>query len=68
MPALTTERKELLELIDVLHDEDVEKVISYAAYLSHLEAQEETEDAAYIEAHKDSPSIPLEDALRELGI
>ncbi len=33
-----------------------------------LEDREDAEDAAYIAAHKDEPSIPLEEALKELGL
>ena len=68
MPATNTEQKTFLELMNSLEEDDVEKVISYAAYLRHLEEREEEEDIAYIEAHRGDPSVPLEDALRELGL
>lgn len=68
MTPMTMQRKGLLELIENLHDSDIEKVVSYAAFLRHLEEQEDNEDQAYVKDHKNEPAVPLEDALKELGL
>ncbi len=68
MSSLASERSDMLTFINTLDEADFEKVVSYAAFLRHIEEQEEAEDIAYYEAHKNAPSVPLEDALKELGI
>ena len=68
MSSPTFEKTDRITFINTLNEEDFEKVISYAAFLRHIEEQEEAEDAEYYEAHKNDPSISLEDALKELGL
>jgi len=69
MPAAAVaERQALRRIIDHMSADDVLKMLDYAAYLRYLEEREDEEDAAYITAHKDDPVIPLEDALKELGL
>lgn len=34
----------------------------------YLEAQEDAEDVAWIEAHQDEPTVSLDQALQELGL
>lgn len=69
MPAaVVDERQALRQIIDLMSADDVLKMLDYAAYLRYLEEREDEEDAAYITAHKDDPVIPLEDALKELGL
>ncbi len=61
----TAEKRELLQLIDHLHEEDVGKVFSYASYLHFLEEREDADDVACAEARKDEPSVPLSDVLKD---
>ena len=69
MPAAAVaERQALRRIIDHMSADDVLKMLDYAAYLRYLEEREDEEDAAYIAGHKDDPVIPLEDALKELGL
>lgn len=69
MPAAAVaERQALRRIIDHMSADDVLKMLDYAAYLRYLEEREDEEDATYITAHKDDPVIPLEDALKELGL
>ncbi len=55
-------------MIDLMNPEDVLKMLDYAAYLRYLEDREDAEDVAYIAMHRSDPLVPLEDALKELGL
>lgn len=68
MTTMTAEKELLCSMLDSMCPNDVEKVLDYAAYLRYIEEREDAEDAAYIEAHRDDPTVPLEEALRELGL
>jgi hypothetical protein len=60
---VTTRKQEVIQIIDTLSDDAIGKLASYAAFLRHetwLDEQEETEDIAYIEAHKDDPAVPFD--------
>jgi hypothetical protein len=63
-----TKHKTLSQLINVLSAEATEQAIDYIEYLVARDARENADDIAYIEAHKDEESVPLEDALKELGL
>jgi hypothetical protein len=64
LPA-STEKQELFQLIDRLHEDDVGKVFSYASYLRFLEEREDAEDIACAEAREDEPAVPLSDVLKD---
>ena len=66
--AASQEKEELRTIVDSMSPDDIRKLLDYAAFLRFLEDREDAEDAAYIAAHKDEPSIPLEEALKELGL
>ena len=69
MPAvIENEKRQLRRMIDLMNPDNVLKMLDYAAYLRYIEEREDDEDAAYIAAHKNDPLIPLEDALKELGL
>ncbi|MDR1916656.1 MAG: hypothetical protein LBQ58_08795 [Synergistaceae bacterium] len=58
---VSTERQEIIQIIDTLSDDAIDKLASYAAFLRHeawLDEQEEAEDIADIEARKNEPTIP----------
>jgi hypothetical protein len=60
---VTAEQQELHEIIDTLSGDALSKLASYAAFLKHedwIEEQEDAEDIAYIEAHKDDPVVPFD--------
>ncbi len=63
----TAEKRELFQLIDRLHEDDVEKVSSYVSYLHFLEEREDAEDIACAEAREDEPAVPLSDVLEDYG-
>ncbi len=65
---VVAKRKSLYRQLQSLHEEDLDRVSHYAAFLQYLEAQEDEEDIAWIEAHKDDPTVPFEDALKILGL
>jgi hypothetical protein len=58
----------LNQFITGLSEDVAFQVIDFAEYLAAKEAQEDADDIAYIEAHKNEESIALEDALKELGV
>ena len=62
------EKKDLYRMIRGLSDDSFEKAVSYVEYLRYIEEQEDKEDIAYIEAHKDEPAVLLEEALEEIGL
>ena len=67
----TTERQELSRIIEHLSDSSILQIKGYAERLreEEIEALEEAEDIAYIEAHKDEgPNVPFSEVLTELGI
>ena len=68
MVPMTAEREELIRLISNLRDDDVEKVVSYAGYLRHLEEQEDAEDIAAWEARKDEPVFSLAEVKASLDL
>jgi hypothetical protein len=62
------ERESLTEIIRNLPDSAIEKLVSYTAFLRYEERMEELEDEediAYIEAHKDEPTVPLSEVIRD---
>ena len=63
-----TERKNLYRMIRTLSDEDIEKVVSYTAYLRYVEGQEDAEDIAAWETRKDEPVFSLSEVKESLGI
>jgi hypothetical protein len=63
-----TTRETLYQIINGLSEDVALQVLDYTEYLAAKEAQEDADDVAYIETHKDEESIPLEDALKELGL
>jgi hypothetical protein len=70
-PTITTERQELYQAIEVLSDSAFERLAHYVAFLryeDHIEELEDAEDIAYIEAHKNEPTVPFDEVLTELGI
>lgn len=64
LPA-ATEKQDLFQLIDRLHEDDIEKVFSYASYLRFLEEREDAEDIACAKARRDEPAVPLSDILKD---
>lgn len=67
-PAQIQERAKEVDVFLSLGDENFDRAASYINYLAEMERLEDEEDIAYIEAHKDEPSVPLEDVLKELGL
>jgi hypothetical protein len=72
MTTATTERKaerqDIDQAIDKLSDAALEKLYSYLAFLRYedrMEELEEQEDIAYIEAHKDEPTVPLSEVIKD---
>lgn len=61
----STEKQELIKLIDRLHEDDIEKIFSYASYLHFLEEREDAEDVACAEARKEETTVPLSDVLKD---
>ena len=59
---------ELHEILVELHDEDAEKVLSYAAFLKHVQHLEDEDDIACCLARKDEPSYSLEEVKLGLGL
>ena len=66
--AIAEKRKNLYRQLRALHEDDLDRVSHYAAFLQYLEAQEDAEDVAWIEAHQDEPTVSLDQALQELGL
>ena len=66
--AKIAERGELHELIDDLREENAEKIFSYAAFLRHVERQEDEEDIKSYFERKDEPTYTMEEVKRDLGI
>ena len=52
-----------LRNIAALSGESIKKLADYVEEL--IEEQEEAEDIAYIEAHKDEPTFPLSDIIKD---
>ncbi|MBR4400966.1 MAG: hypothetical protein IKT09_04655 [Synergistes sp.] len=67
-PAQTLEREKAAGVFLSLDDENFDRAASYIRYLAEMERLEDKEDIAYIEAHKDEPSVPLSDVLKRLGL
>lgn len=67
-PTRTLEREKAANIFLSLDEENFDRAASYIAYLAEMERLEDEEDIAYIEAHKDEPSVPLSDVLKELGL
>lgn len=67
MTTATTEKEAFISLLDDLDADNAEKVLSYAAYLRHVQALENAEDVAAYFERKDEPSYSLEEVKRELG-
>ena len=65
---VAAKRKSLYRQLKNLTEEDLDRVSHYAAFLQYLEDLEDEEDIVWIEAHKDDPTVPLEDALKALGL
>jgi hypothetical protein len=68
MLATTLEKQELHRLIEDLRDDNVEKIVSYAAFLKYLQTIEDEEDIAACLERRDEPSYSLEEVKRELGL
>ena len=64
----STKHTALYRLISGLSAETAEQALDYVEYLAAREAREDADDIAYIEAHRDEESIPLEEALKEIGL
>ncbi|MDR0867031.1 MAG: hypothetical protein LBP75_00960 [Planctomycetota bacterium] len=64
----TAQYDALYRLIRSLPAEAASRAISYVQYLNYLEEKEDQEDLAYIDAHRNEPAIPLEIALKKLGL
>jgi len=67
-PTKTMEREKAANIFLSLDEENFDRAASYIAYLAEMERLEDEDDIAYIEAHKDEPSVPLSDVLKELGL
>ena len=67
-PTRTMEREKAANIFLSLDKENFDRAARYIAYLAEMERLEDEEDIAYIEAHKDEPSVPLSDVLKELGL
>jgi hypothetical protein len=70
MTTQTIERKDIYQAFDELPDESLEKLAHYAAFLKYeawLEEQEDAEDNAYIEAHKNDqgPTVSLDEVIKD---
>jgi hypothetical protein len=65
-----TRNDSLYQLIRSLPAEAVEQAISYVRYLHYvdLEEREDQDDLDYIARHQDKPTMPLEAALKSLGL
>jgi hypothetical protein len=59
---ITTERESLIRVIGELSDNAISQLKGYADRVreEELEALEDAEDIAYIEAHKDDPVVPFD--------
>ena len=66
--AQIAERKETMETILAMDEENYARLVDYIKFLRFMDEQEDAEDAAYCEAHRNDPSVPLEQVLEELGI
>ncbi|MDR2180017.1 MAG: hypothetical protein LBP21_06890 [Synergistaceae bacterium] len=61
-------RSDIQIAIDGLSDSALEKLASYVDYLRYeerMEDLEDEEDMAYIEAHKDEPTVPLSEVIKD---
>lgn len=64
----TVEREKTVGAILGMDDETFSKAESYIEFLLEQERREDEDDAAYAEAHKNEPTVPIRQALRELGL
>jgi hypothetical protein len=68
MTTATAERQDIYRAIEQLPDVNLEKLAGYIDFLRYEERMEELEDEediAYIEAHKDEPTVPLSEVIRD---
>ncbi|MDR1048981.1 MAG: hypothetical protein LBL51_04420 [Synergistaceae bacterium] len=68
MTTATAERQDIYRAIEQLSDATLEQVAGYINFLRYEERMEELEDEediAYIEAHKDEPTVPLSEVIRD---
>ena len=63
-----TEHHELYKIIDDLCEENVDKVLSYAAFLRHTERLEDEEDIKKYFERVNEPTYTLEEVKRGLEI
>lgn len=63
--AVAEEKQQLRRMIDRMEPEDVLRMLDYAAYLRYLEEREDAEDIAYVAEHRDEPTVPLSDVLKD---
>lgn len=68
MTAAAAEFDRLEKMISTLHEDDVEKVFSYVAFLNYLQRLEDEEDLRDIAAREDEEEISFEDVKKELGL
>ena len=66
--AQVAERKTLYRMIHALPDDDIEKAMSYVAFLQYLNQKEDEEDLAAYYERADEPTYSLEEIKAELGI
>jgi uncharacterized protein (DUF924 family) len=64
----TAERQDVHQAIDALTDSALEKLAHYIDFLryeEHMEELEDEEDIAYIKAHKDEPTVPFSEVIKD---
>ena len=61
-------RRDMYRLIRNLPPEDVEKVASYAAFLTYQRNLEDAEDLRVAQERRNEPSVPLRDLLKEMSL
>ncbi|MGI6783769.1 MAG: hypothetical protein ACOX5A_06020 [Aminivibrio sp.] len=63
--AVLEEKQKLYQMIDHMGPEDVLRMLDYAAFLRYLEEKEDAEDIAYAREHRDEPTVPFSEVLRD---
>ncbi|MDR1377456.1 MAG: hypothetical protein LBJ36_00170 [Synergistaceae bacterium] len=67
-PNATSERQNLHQAIENLSASALERLMHYIEFLRYedrMEELEDEEDLAYIEAHKDEPTGPLSEVIKD---
>ena len=68
MSLLEMERQDIHKAIDTLSEESILRLSHYIEFLRYeeaIEALEEAEDIAYIDAHKDEPTVPFSEVVKD---